>query len=375
MSPKPKSVPAAEADVRVPSRRLLKQLSRFPKHTQSAVRQIAVEDARLADLAMSFPGLLFAMAVPRRGCDVQRTRQLVMMGAPLKAAADAAGVPMWVRGLPPEAFAHRLPPLPDSAKFRLEVANTLPRLRKNASAWLNAVAEAYAIAGEDVALWVAREYRDGRSFRGRRLRRVCLWAWFSSQSEVLPARRFMARTWSPAMGWTTASHWAAIWLEALELYCHLGEHTLVEPFAGQAVVLGYAFIPLDTAVAIDAEAVAMRTCIRAYGSDVAAGVCRLFSIRYEGARIATLEIGYGYLDPYPVILQLRGPDNANVDPLVWMAARRFVVAQGVLCPVPQRTENRLDAQAWMRWWRPYWLAKRLIPDWLPLQPPRDLYKL
>ncbi|MEA2928746.1 MAG: hypothetical protein QOG38_1174, partial [Hyphomicrobiales bacterium] len=31
----------------------------------------------------------------------------------------------------------------------------------------------------------------------------------------------------------------------------------------------------------------------------------------------------------------------------------------------------LDAAAWRSLWRPYWLAKRRLPRWLPLAPSRD----
>jgi hypothetical protein len=31
----------------------------------------------------------------------------------------------------------------------------------------------------------------------------------------------------------------------------------------------------------------------------------------------------------------------------------------------------LDRATWLSLWRPYWLTKRRIPDWLPIAPSRD----
>jgi hypothetical protein len=31
----------------------------------------------------------------------------------------------------------------------------------------------------------------------------------------------------------------------------------------------------------------------------------------------------------------------------------------------------LDRETWVSLWRPYWLAKRRIPDWLPIAPSRE----
>jgi hypothetical protein len=36
-----------------------------------------------------------------------------------------------------------------------------------------------------------------------------------------------------------------------------------------------------------------------------------------------------------------------------------------------RSTVTLDRPTWLWLWRPYWLAKRRIPEWLPLAPSRD----
>ncbi|BBB97389.1 hypothetical protein M2212_004356 [Bradyrhizobium elkanii] len=53
---------------------LERQLRRYHPHVQGKVRALAMRHTRLADLAASFPALLFALAVPRAGSFSARTR-------------------------------------------------------------------------------------------------------------------------------------------------------------------------------------------------------------------------------------------------------------------------------------------------------------
>ncbi len=90
---------------------------------------MAARHSRVADLALSFPMLLFALAVPRRGLDPDCAIRHTIDGAPLSEVAAAADVPLWLRKLPPEAASRALVKLPDSPTFHLNIANhlTLPR--------------------------------------------------------------------------------------------------------------------------------------------------------------------------------------------------------------------------------------------------------
>src|SRR4051794_13891121 len=81
---------------------LERQLRRYHPRFQGAVRVLAMQHWRIADLAMSFPALLFALAVPRSGLDPARALARVIDGAGLAEVAAAADVPMWLRKMPPE---------------------------------------------------------------------------------------------------------------------------------------------------------------------------------------------------------------------------------------------------------------------------------
>ncbi|WP_229186726.1 hypothetical protein [Bradyrhizobium oropedii] len=85
---------------------------------------------RAADLAVSFPALLFALAVPRVGVASASALACVIDGRSLAGAAAAAGVALWLRKLPPEAFTSPITRLPDDELLRRQIANHLPQSPK-----------------------------------------------------------------------------------------------------------------------------------------------------------------------------------------------------------------------------------------------------
>src|SRR5690349_3069260 len=105
---------------------LERQFKRYCPRYQGAVRALASGHSRIADLALSFPALLFALAAPRREFDPAWAIARTIAGARLAEVAAATGVPMWLRRLPPEALARPIGQLPDSEPFRLQIANHLP---------------------------------------------------------------------------------------------------------------------------------------------------------------------------------------------------------------------------------------------------------
>jgi hypothetical protein len=158
---------------------LERRLRRYHPRFQGTVRALAMRHSRIADLAASFPALLFALAVPRPGSIRRRARARDRWLCPREAAA-AADLPLWLRKLPPEAFARPIARLPDGELFRRQIANHLPRSPKLAPTWLQAVADVAELAHEPAAVWIARELvREPSRVKPARLRLISLWAWFS----------------------------------------------------------------------------------------------------------------------------------------------------------------------------------------------------
>jgi hypothetical protein len=337
------------------------------------VTALAARHRYLGDLALTFPGLLFALAASP---GTQRDAiALALCGAPLKHIAAAAGVPLWLRALPPEAFDTPLPELPDSEAFRLRIANLRPRDRRLAPLWLRAVGDAAALCDDAFALFVAREFvrpprpRRGRRRTGGQLRLLSLYAWYS-RAPGTAAHRLIERPWSEDMSLANAQENANAWWTCLDLFTSLGEKP-IDPWLKPGVVDGYAFVPLCTWAEIADEARAMETCLRDYGYDVQQDCLRFWSVRRDGQRVATLSIGMrrdgGFLD----ITELQARGNTVAPREVWRAARQWFGQADGRAVEPRAYESVLpDRRAWIELWRPYWLAKRTVPDWLPLSPAR-----
>jgi hypothetical protein len=352
---------------------LERRLRRYHPRFQRPVRALAARHPRLADLAASFPALLFALAVPRARLDPTRAIACVVDGAPLAQAAAPAELPLWLRKLPPEAFVRPVPRLPDGELFRRQIANHLPRSPKLTPIWLQLVAEAAELAHEPMAAWIAREHvRSPRRVQTARLRLICLWAWFSSQP-VTSGHDLIERLWTPDLHIDAALSAAEDWRTLVALHVDLGRLPIADMWLRPGRMAGYEFVPLDSIVAITAEAKAMGNCLNSYGWNIVHNRSRVWSVRKEGARVATLRIARRQRDPLPNIVELKGPRNVEVSNELWWSARQWLHKHD-LSQVDMR-ERRwgsmpLDRGIWMSLWRPYWLAKRRIPDWLPMAPSR-----
>jgi hypothetical protein len=350
---------------------LERQLRRYHPRFQGAVRALAMRHSRIADLAASFPGLLYALAMPRPGLDPARALAHVIDGRALADVAAAAGVPMWLRKLPPETFARPIPRLPDGELFRRQIANHLPRPRKLAPVWLQVVAEVAALAHEPAALWIARELiREPRRVNPDRLRLISLWSWFSSQPGTF-GHYLIDKPWTPDVHIGPALAAADAWRTMIDLHVNLGPWPIADVWLKPDRVAGYDFLPLSSATAITEEAVAMSNCVRTYGHVVARNRSRLWSVQRDGARVATLSLGFRCGDPFPNIVQLKGAGNTQVPRELWWAARQWLNMHDLsqINTGPRGCDRRpLDCVTWLSLWRPYWLAKRRIPEWLPIAP-------
>ena len=349
-----------------------RRLKRYCPRFQGAVRALAMRHSRIADLAGSFPALLFALAVPRPGLDPARALGLAIEGAALAEVAAAADVPMWLRRLPPETLTDPIMKLPDGELFRRQIANHLPRSSKVTPVWLRAVADVADWAHEAAAVWIAREItRTNRQAVLDRLRLVSLWAWFSGQPDTL-GHSLIEKPWTPAMRVGTALDAAQEWRTIVNLYVNLGREPIADMWFQPAQVAGLDFLPLTSTSAIIEEAAAMRNCVCTYGYRVARNHIRLWSIRKDGQRVATLSLASYHCDPLPNIGELKGPGNAEASPEVWWAARQWIHMHGLPRIDFKRRAPIIPANrdAWIALWRPYWLAKRRLPRWLPIAPSR-----
>jgi hypothetical protein len=347
-----------------------RSLMRYPVRHRACIIGLASRHRHLADLAVTFPGLLFALALSGREGMGPLAIDLAIRGAPLKAVAAAAGIPMWLRRVPTEALHVPIGGLPDSELFRRRIANHLPRSPKLAAGWLVAVRLSAHWCDDDLAIWIAREImRGSRITKPERLQLLSLYAWYSRRPQAA-AHRFIRIPWQPGMRYLHALDEAESWREAVMLALNLANRHL-DPWLEPATVSGFEFVPLLSATEIAQEADAMRNCVRRYGYALAHDHERFWSIRSAGERVATVSVGFG---PGPIleIRELKGPANAEAPKPVWVAARRWI-DQHDLFAIERKREHPevpFDRKTWIELWRPYWLEKRHIPGWLPLAPTR-----
>ena len=163
------------------------------------------------------------------------------------------------------------------------------------------------------------------------------------------------------------------WRMIIALHVSLGRQPITDMWLQAGRVAGYDFLPLNSIAAISEEADAMRNCLHTYGYNLAHNRSRLWSVRRMGARCHA-EGWFRYRDPIPSIVELKGAGNAEVPRELWWAARQWLHMHDLSqINMGQRDWGTapLDRTVWLSLWRPYWLAKRRIPEWLPIAPSRD----
>jgi len=343
-------------------------VGRFAYPARREVRRLMRTSTRLVDLAVVFPGAIYAMATRRRPAEARREAiSMVEQGAPLKAVARALDLPLWLRRLPPEAFQKPVEGLPASETFARRVANRLPGAPSHSAFWLQSVAFGARACHEDFALWLADQAIFSETGNPEQLFSVlAAYAWHSRASQTR-AHTLIVVPWRPEIAFDTALCAAKSWLNRMRLVLQLGPGVITDPWLAGGQVRGYTFVPLLDRMEILAEARAMQNCADQYAERLADDRCRLFSIRREREHVATLEIGpHSREAGMLAITQLKGRHNMAAPLDVWQAAYAWLAAQSGLRRLPPRIppERRLDDEAWTQLMAPYRRRTSGAP-WLP----------
>ena len=267
-------------------------VQRYPVSHRREVRRLVRSSPRIADLATVFPGILYALAA-RRGPISARLNatSLIEVGAQLIFVARALDLPMWLRRLPPEAFEDLPQRLPKSEAFGRRIACRMPAAPRESAFWLESVLFAEAACHEDFAIWLAGQtiFHDAGDVE-KMLAVVAAYAWYSGRPEA-SAHKLIVVPWRPEISFDTALCAAKSWFNRVRLVLQLTPGVVVDPWLKPGAGLGYTFEPLMTHQDVLAEAQAMQNCADQYGERIVRDKCRLFSVRRNGTRIATLEIG------------------------------------------------------------------------------------
>lgn len=332
-------------------------IQRFPAAARREIRRLMRSSQRVADLADTFPGLLYALAV-RYGPASNRLAALsaVEAGAPLKTAARHLDIPMWLRKLPPEAFGEFSATLPQSAAFARQIAHRLPRDASESRTWLAGVQFAHDACGENFAIWLAGQpIFDGPFEPHRSLAVLSAYAWYSGKPQTRAAKLIVV-PWRAEISLETAMCAAKSWFNRVRLVLQLGDGALSDTWLKTGSALGYTFEPLMTADQLLAEAQHMHNCADQYAERIIREKCRLFSVRRNGFRVATLEVGPHIREGGVLAInQLKARHNMAVSSDIWQAAYSWMAMQSGLKRFPPAAvpERAWDQPAWWALLAPY----------------------
>ena len=318
------------------------QAHAFAGSFRKPIDQLTRSAPPLADLARSFPALLFALATDYGAPSArQHTVRLVVEGAPLAEAARALGLPLWLRRLPPAAFREPLVDIPASETFATRARSLMPTGDLESRVWLWGLLYGARFCDETFALWAAGWL--GRSahifslpYGEDTFRYLTAWGWASRHSRGA-LHRLLPRTWSSGAGLRRALDDLGAWRLRIDLALCLAERAGAG-WARPGSCDGYDFVALESAEDFLAEARVMSNCLDIYAAKLRLNRSSIYSMRRHQEHVAVVEIGPHPDDPrVPALLQLRGPRNRRLDPDVWQACYLWLATHQSPCERPRLT--------------------------------------
>lgn len=302
------------------------QLARFSHNSPSMLSDCAGVSPRVAQLATSFP-LLFVMLASCCGPADRRTLAIryAVEGRPLNDVAGALSLPICFRRLPPEACAERIRFFAWSEESSNRLRPYLPKDPILAQRWLHLVTFAARLGDESIAIWFAsrHEFLDAARVHFDHLRPLLLFAWASRHR---PGMLGYCIPWSEKMKARNAANNCVNWMSYFGRAITLGPDGVTDPWIEASTYDGLDIVPLTTIEAIAGEAHAMENCLIDYATYVADDASRLFSIRADGHRIATMEVTRDAIGRF-ILEDIEGPEHTQVTPGLIIAMTRFLKSQ------------------------------------------------
>lgn len=330
---------------------------RFAAPSRREIRRLMRSSKRIADLCDTFPGLLYALAT-RHGPASARLNALSAIegGAPLKTVARSLALPMWMRRLPPEAFGEIANPLPHSPSFARQIAHRMPRTASESRQWLRGVQFAAEACNEEFAIWLAAQPIFASAYDPRRsLAVLSAYAWYSGRPDT-SAFKLIVVPWRPEISLETALCAAKSWFNRLRLVLQMTPGAITDPWLKAGSAGGYTFESLLDADALLEEAQAMHNCADQYAERIVRDKCRLFSVKRNGVRAATLEVGpHAREGGVLAITQLKSRHNMAVTADIWQAAYTWLGSQNGLKRLSAiaAAERPWDQPCWWSMLAPY----------------------
>ncbi len=343
-------------------------VGRFAYPVRREVRRLMRSSARLVDLAMVFPGAMYALASKRRPVGVRRAAiSLVEEGAPLKNVARTLDLPLWLRRLPPEAFQQPIDDLPAGETFTRRVATRLPGAPSHSAFWLQSVAFGAKACNEDFSLWLADQAVYAEDGNPEQLfGMLAAYAWHSRATQTR-AHTLIVVPWRPEIAFDTALCAAKSWLNRMRLVLQLGPGVLTDSWLAGGRCAASPSCRCSTAWRSWRKRAPCRTAPISMpsGSPTTAAACSRCgasastSPRWRSARIRARPACWPSRSSRAATTWLHRLD-------VWQAAYAWLSSQSALRRLPPRIppDRRLDDEAWGQLMAPYRRRTNGAP-WLP----------
>lgn len=304
---------------------------RFSKEHRSKIYQLATQHERFRQLAETWP----ALAVDVATCGSNNPAlDMVLYGEPLDSIAEFCAISRYTRKVRPQLchLGHV------NALCSLQGEQVSPFIPKTTLGQQRFFCALENMARYPVTVGVARWFAKNvplHARAGRLLQNDC--------DQILDFFRSTGN-YEPKMSWENAWKRAQQWHneevrranERMRLRAVEDEKPFPSPWIPGATVHGYEIVPLTSPQELNEEGAAMHHCVGSYARNVRGGHCYIYSVRKDGNRLATLELGKGYGSWYDVppafavnsyrVAQLRAACNAEPSPVVRAAVESWLAS-------------------------------------------------
>jgi hypothetical protein len=330
------------------------------RHRYEIYRATALSH-RALQLTDVFPALglaIFGLGFSRSNVNrIPEAKRLVEGGASLREIAELMGVPMAFRSVKAGA-AHLALAVADAFEDPLLIDAHLPERLIETKRWLKCVNVAQS-AGPDFVQWTSRHAtKIGGSLDETIgiLRDIADWVRACYRASVPPhirrailgdrllslaqGEQFVHRPFNADMSLATVTKLSADWHEAVAANMTGPNSEFPEPWCPGGVSGGFDIVPITNSSALYREGKLLYHCAGTYADRVHWGECYLFSVRKNGAALATLELVHG--EAGVAIGQLRGACNAKAPTEVLRAVNSWLRAQREFRIPQKRPESLVD---------------------------------
>jgi len=310
----------------------LRVARRFTIRNRWWIYEAGIRNPRALQLAESFPVLAYLIYIrelERENCLRRQQRknaaiEMVERSARLRDIAAIWDLPMVLRRINPAAVNTLLSwhaPLLDLFRRQPDLLDHMPEPLPRQRRWLYAIRHARAHAGDDFAVWAARNWADLNNLQ--ELEDTADWI----RAATVPAEQ-IDRPFVPSMSVRTVRELSAQWHETVAQ----AKESVARPFPAPwfppaALINGYAVVPITSSADLYREGKEMHHCVGSYAPDILTGHRYIYSVREGDKRIATFELVRNGNGAKPALGQIRGNCNAHVPKQITEAVRRWLRVQ------------------------------------------------